>query len=738
MRYSFLAVIVLCVALIGLPIQGALPYRVDSISPTAAAPGVNGVPLPPRAIARFGQGLINAIEISPDSKLIAVGGSVGVTVYEAATLKSLWSVRGVVKIMKWSPDSALLAADMSGVSVWNAATGRLAYQLKNSFPTKLEWSPDGKRLVMASWSGVGLIWYLKAGTLPIRLPDRLCDAIEPGLYVYEMYAALSPDGRFYATAYQCGGGGDVSELAAGVVIWDALSGVQKRVLPTSGNQLKWLHDSTHLLVSDPENGLTEWDTKIGQQVKMTPVNNDAFAPEGSFSLPSGELVTWEYICSGMQPCLVDVTDVNTTNCQQSSGIQPCLVDVNTGAVLCDSDRVSPDFKLCAYQDQDKPGVAFNGLTSDRKARRIEDISEIATFSPDWRFLVGWSANSPDDLNVWKVSDGGMIGRLAHRSHPLDSVVWSPDGRRLAIVDEDANVQLWDAVTRQFVQALPNSAATSSSASLIRAAFSPDGSRLAVSGINETLLIIWDMASGQPVAQADSANSSFNISAGMVWSPDGTEIALVNDKQQVFVVNAATGIVLRSTGANAEAECYGEVNGISWSPDSKQIALGSCGGQIILFDAATLNKASTLTYRTGALPHDAIPYLAYSPDGKSLATVIPLPDQYMLAIWDLASGRLRNGQITSNEPNLLLPMSSLAWSPNGKFLAVGFGTAISQLGGFFTTGGDVTLFSARTAQQVARLQGHTDDADGISFSPDGKYLASASRDGTVLIWDLTGL
>ena len=67
---------------------------------------------------------------------------------------------------------------------------------------------------------------------------------------------------------------------------------------------------------------------------------------------------------------------------------------------------------------------------------------------------------------------------------------------------------------------------------------------------------------------------------------------------------------------------------------------------------------------------------------------------------------------------------VTFSPDGKMLA----SASSDK--------TVKLWDTTTYKQIKTLTGHTDEVNGVTFSPDGKMLASASRDKTVKLWDTT--
>ena len=70
------------------------------------------------------------------------------------------------------------------------------------------------------------------------------------------------------------------------------------------------------------------------------------------------------------------------------------------------------------------------------------------------------------------------------------------------------------------------------------------------------------------------------------------------------------------------------------------------------------------------------------------------------------------------------LTSIAFDPSGKYLASG------------SKDKTVIMWDVAARQQVAVLRGHTETVTSVAFDPSGKYLASGSYDKTVRIWDVS--
>ena len=76
------------------------------------------------------------------------------------------------------------------------------------------------------------------------------------------------------------------------------------------------------------------------------------------------------------------------------------------------------------------------------------------------------------------------------------------------------------------------------------------------------------------------------------------------------------------------------------------------------------------------------------------------------------------------PHIGTALGAVSWSPDGRLLA---STANASI---------IYLWDIKTAKTIKKLEGHSEPLRSLAWSPDGKFLASGSYDKTIRIWDIS--
>ena len=302
------------------------------------------------------------------------------------------------------------------------------------------------------------------------------------------------------------------------------------------------------------------------------------------------------------------------------------------------------------------------------------------------------------LRSWKLPNNILASGLC----------WSADGRILAIVNGDNKIYLYNASNSANTPSIyQDASANGSTAPAYTAiAWSPTSNTFAVPSYiqqqTQQIVDLWQVNHTHGPAHVLTSNAT------------GT---------------ARTGIVDVIHPYNATAN----VNMIGWSTDGILLSGHTNFGTVTIWQAATgaIKEVLTLPVRP-TKDHPLYVFnecLAWSPANVQLLAVSNI-DQ--ATVWDIQ----QNKQLLALKSDDPVPsLTGLAWSPNGNYLA-----------GSYEGSPRIYIWDARvsgTGQDSAQspklffpqpgTHVHTATITDVSWSPDGRYIATASGDNTAVIW-----
>jgi WD40 repeat protein len=548
-------------------------------------------------------------------------------------------------------------------------------------------SADGKMLASGDMDGVVRLWAANGMTPSRKLESNF-------RIVYSV--AFSPDGQVLAACGKLDGDKDKA-----IMLWKVATGLRfGEPLITKGKEVVFSPDGKYLASPSRDKTLL-WsmpDPAPDQTIELqtgdkAPVNRVAFSP-------NVESLT---LAAGGGDGVIRLWNITTRSVQR-------------------------ELRRTASKDDN-------------------EIYSLA-FSPEGNKLAsGWLDKK---IFVWDLDRPESGECLAGHSSPVFALTFSPDGKALISGGTDRTLQRWD---------LSSIAKKRESLS----GYAQEIYSLAVSKNNEVFagtgkgtIAVWNLSAKDPrLAKRISLplNEADFVQCVSLVGQDGKMLAFGASTGAIFLWDLAKAELSRTLVGHEKA-----VLCIAASPDGKTLASGSEEG-IIFWDASGEPR--------GAVHNEkgAVSAVAFRPDGQVLVSNTAGNE---IVFWDVAR------QIPLDPPiKHANHVTSLAFNLDGKQLAAGdedervllwdartrtpigdkplcefdnphyspvSAVAFSSAGHVAAAGRDPKIIVSKASASasnlpVPRLEKHKSEVRSLAFSPNGQMLASASQDGTLILWDV---
>ncbi|KAL8963550.1 MAG: hypothetical protein Q9193_000208 [Seirophora villosa] len=276
---------------------------------------------------------------------------------------------------------------------------------------------------------------------------------------------------------------------------------------------------------------------------------------------------------------------------------------------------------------------------------------------------------------------------------------SPDGSLVLSVSYEEVLTIWDVAKRE------NRFAWEASPSRITATTFSFDSHLVALGYEDGSVRVLSTQTGTDHWNRRMYSESVT---DLVFSPDGTMIAIGAVDERIPLWHVQSGshhlTIEHHLPPRDDAKDFGK-DVVMFSPDSKLILTSTDDGVVQLWDSTTGKCRFNLKGHSRRVVK-----AKFSSNGELLATG---SNPFDVFIWNLQTGTCLSG----------FPQScGMDISADGTMLA---------LGSF----NSVRVWDIAKRTYSARLDGHTSFVTAVCFSPDGNFLASGSKDRTVRVWKM---
>lgn len=624
--------------------------------------------------------------------------------------------------------------------------------------SSLCFSSDGKYLVTGSQEGLVKLWDLSGGLIAEfeGHQDGVCSI------------KFSPDGEYLVTGsfdktarlWKISGYQITEFLGHQHYVWDtSFSPNGKQVATLSG-------DGTARLWDLKGNQLLEFKSYQGESEQFGKVPSIHFSPDGQYLITvSRRGITSLWDLAGNR--IDEVTEGSIISISRGE----YLITLLRGILTLQDTTINQVFRFAERRSASFSSNSNHLVMSEEKLLRIWDLSKRKTveflhngalgnviFHPSGEYLITtapgfFALGMENKAHLWNFS-GEHIAEL--RGY---NVCFSPDGNYIAIIDELQTVKLFDLFGNQ-ISEFPGSSFS----------FSPNSEYIACTSSYGKITQLWKLLKEQ-VTELPGGNAQFSPKGNYVvtvspdclvrlWDLSGNPITEFtghyrsNHQRATIVSISPNGEYLVSTAYDMDAR--GDITKL-WNLSGKQIAeyrgLSQAG-----FNPKSECFLTTSQEGIASLwDSQGNQIVEFRHEHREIKATFSLNGDYVVTtsghtapnritkLWDLSGNQITEfmGHHVCFSPNMEYT-ASIAEGSNSVKLWDLLGNQLAE----FTVSQQKELLST-VEKNEALTQEHKESQIGelmrqqrfifnISFSPDSKYMATASWEGTAQLWRIESL